>query len=282
MHIVSLVSKKFDEAKSTFIDKHKPDNLLKKQIQRIKFEWQNTDSSHNNEDDIPSFHFWENRISGILNISSELSFVKIYADCVWYEGIGAHNEMKFSLHAHAAFKNSGYTLNHLEKGDLDRKEKRTREKNQSRLKDRLIIDPYVKTLMIGNEETKVLLLEAHIKLDYNQSNRNEIEKLEERVATESDALTGLRLLIFSLMDSNIDLAEFLLYLPYLPREKNDVYSSISSFLAERVTLRLLEDVMFDECEREGEDDLLDDLKICEDGEDRPTSNDQIQMKKIKR
>lgn len=44
-------------------------------------------------------------------------------------------------------------------------------------------------------------------------------------------------------------------------------SNVHGMLGDRAYLRLLEDAMFDACEKEGEDEILDDLNIsCESAE----------------
>jgi len=135
--------------------------------------------------------------------------------------------------------------------------------------------------------------------------------LEERVYVAEEALEGVRRSLFSHMEDNISVMEFLLDLPFLPKNtgafmntsssahtggsgismtseteedtgpgsemrpdvergtctndgKNDVQSDknkLGNMLAERVVMRVLEDVMFDQCEKEGEDELLEDLNI---------------------
>jgi len=61
-----------------------------------------------------------------------------------------------------------------------------------------------------------------------------------------------------------------LNMPYFPRSPEATADSggtttttTISILADRAYLRLLEDAMFDACEKEGEDDLLDDLNISD-------------------
>ena len=115
-------------------------------------------------------------------------------------------------------------------------------------------------------------------------------ELEERVNVDESILDGVRSAIYSHAEDNLDVLELLLNMPYLPRiavgfifplsnnakgrggEEGDHVSSsftsddattmtIINELAQRAYLRLLEDAMFDACEKEGEDELLDDLTI---------------------
>ena len=115
-------------------------------------------------------------------------------------------------------------------------------------------------------------------------------ELEERVNVDESILDGVRSAIYSHAEDNLDVLELLLNMPYLPRiaggfifplcnnakgrggEVGDHVSSsftsddattmtIINELAQRAYMRLLEDAMFDACEKEGEDELLDDLTI---------------------
>ena len=84
--------------------------------------------------------------------------------------------------------------------------------------------------------------------------------------------------MFGHSEDNLDVLEIVLNMPYLPRGSfssggggeegadptvvlDATTSSALCELAQRAYLRLLEDAMFDACEREGEDELLDDLNI---------------------
>ena len=107
-------------------------------------------------------------------------------------------------------------------------------------------------------------------------------ELEERVNVNDGTLEGIRNALFSHTEDNLDVLELLLNMPYLPRScrGNGDGSSATTFtqgtgysnsqtktrdmLGDRVYLRLLEDAMFDSCEREGDDDMLDDLNISSD------------------
>ena len=105
-------------------------------------------------------------------------------------------------------------------------------------------------------------------------------ELEERVNVDENSLEAIRKAILSHAEDNLDVLELLLSMPYLPRsglagdgnmDNADQSASTKTLqsMAERAYLRLLEDAMFDACEKEGEDDLLDDLNIsdrrCGDG-----------------
>ena len=125
-------------------------------------------------------------------------------------------------------------------------------------------------------------------------------ELEERVNAHEDSLEGIRNALFSHCEGNLDVLELLLNMPYFPRSSSGgttsaaatstaAFSSKSSFsrhgtklniLADRAYLRLLEDAMFDACEREGEDEMLDDLNMSDvnhDGDSSDVANEDEEV-----
>ena len=137
---------------------------------------------------------------------------------------------------------------------------------------RLRSDHYIRKLF-GDDKANndcVPLCEALIQQNLRSSDRSEgtnnIDELEERVNVEDGTLQGIKNAIFSQSEDNLDVLEIILNMPYLPRSSspssdNDILNQWPSKLADRAYLRLLEDAMFDSCEKEGEDELLDDLNI---------------------
>ncbi|GKY91014.1 hypothetical protein MPSEU_000074200 [Mayamaea pseudoterrestris] len=88
--------------------------------------------------------------------------------------------------------------------------------------------------------------------------------LEERVFTDPDVAEGLRRSIWNTAQDPIDILEFVIqYLPLLPCVGSSLEQRQPSMtkLANRAALRLLEDAMCDACEREGEEELVQDLHI---------------------
>lgn len=130
-------------------------------------------------------------------------------------------------------------------------------------------DKLIRNLL--EDEGKVLC-EAVIQQSTNCTNQ-----LEERVNVNEDVLSGVKNAICSLVEGNLDVFDLLLSMPYLPRLERDgpldsavpntiqgsesETSKVHDMLGDRAYLRLLEDAMFDACEKEGEDEILDDLNI---------------------
>ncbi|KAL3826229.1 hypothetical protein ACHAXA_006257 [Cyclostephanos tholiformis] len=175
-----------------------------------------------------------------------------------------------------------------------RRGRATASRLRSGMTERLRSDPSVKLLLVddmgiegtttgsgrsgdGRRMDGITLCEALIQ----RGDRD--RELEERVNVNEDALDGIRNAILSQTEDILDVLDLLLNMPYLPRllvfegrgddreaDTSEVLDGTMATatamatlrkLAQRAYLRLLEDAMFDACEREGEDELLDDLNI---------------------
>jgi len=196
-------------------------------------------------------------------------------------------------HAHSSTKEA--------KGEekSGRKERAAKRKIRAEMKKRLCSDPLIRRLLTeedadrtnddaSTEKKKMLttkqkhpnngdglpLCEALIQQNQTpslvESAGNVVVELEERVNVHENSLEGMRNALFGHCEDNLDVLEILLGMPYLPRSTGGSDSGAKSAnraalstLAERTHLRLLEDAMFDACEREGEDELLDDLEISD-------------------
>ncbi|KAL7476173.1 hypothetical protein ACHAW6_002052 [Cyclotella cf. meneghiniana] len=178
---------------------------------------------------------------------------------------------------------------------IERNEMATNRKLRVGMIKRLQSDPLIRRLLVDDDNSSlfadegVLLCEALIQQNQKRSTLNDHEETggtvecEERVNVDSESVEGIRNAIMTHCEENLDVLELFLNMPYLPRgnffqcgdeckdsptrdetlshEKNALKS-----LAERAFLRILEDAMWDACEKEGEDEMLDDLVICEDYE----------------
>ena len=65
---------------------------------------------------------------------------------------------------------------------------------------------------------------------------------------------------------------------HCPFKENDLIEMIST----RVHLRVLEDVAIDECEKEGENDMLSDLSLTDRKESDDETSDKFEIVKSKR
>ena len=166
---------------------------------------------------------------------------------------------------------------------VDRKEQRAQTKIRAGMIDRLKQDFYVKRLLDldgdsaaldgkGDDDQVLLqrrICEAEIKESFDSSGA--AKELEERVDVSEDALEGIRRAVLSQLDDNTSVLDLLLAFPYLINTQIDVRkdskgNDINLQLGHRAILRLLEDACIDACEKEGEDELLDDLRISKKGQ----------------
>eukprot|EP00979_Chaetoceros_neogracilis_P017409 scaffold10218_cov240-Chaetoceros_neogracile.AAC.6 len=239
--------------------------------------------------------------NGILTIVGEYTAVALQASCQWTVDVTSGMcKMHFQLHiqasASATTKEDGLALALKQNinATMTKKEERLQDEVRRRIMARLQSDPYIRR--INNVKEKVLLCDALIQFKLKLKHPIDVsivdeqgditnsatmipsfstactamDELEERVYVSEDSLEGLRRCMFSHMESPIFAMELLLAMPYLPQrhgsksmvmDEERMDEKFRGMLSERVILRVLEDVMVDECEREGEDDLLSDLNI---------------------
>ena len=286
---VSLSSDIFLQHYEQFFLEQKPDPLLLKQLQSLHIEWNEHGLPYHAKtsikDDTATSAY--TTTDGILTIMGEYTSVALQASCKWNVDVTSGIcKMHFELHIESLFpsKIKGHPLS--ESISVTKREKRLQDKVRNGVMTRMETDPYIRRII--NKKEKVLLCDAsiHFKLsapageegDADVANSTMVpslsrrttyimDELEERVYVSEEALEGLRRCMFSQMESPIFVMELLLAMPYLPQRSRSSNSGermddkFRRMLSERVVLRVLEDVMLDECEREGEDDLLSDLNI---------------------
>ena len=280
MALCRLTTVQFQDAISRYIDTSKPDELIKKQLKQLKLSWEQQQVSTDVVDNKPH-NQW--KLDGTLTISSEYISIAIHAKCsckvknvkdTKEEVVNTvdtpFDEFYFQL------KVTGTLLTEVKEVDgeekLSSKERRAKSKLHAGIIKRLQADKLIRNLLEGDEGS--VLCEAVIQQTTNCANQ-----LEERVNVNEDVLSGIKNAIFSHVEDNLDVFELLLNMPYLPRSSgrdgldsavpSDLTtqglesgtSKVHDMLGDRAYLRLLEDAMFDACEKEGEDEILDDLNL---------------------
>ncbi|KAL7538083.1 hypothetical protein ACHAXR_008283, partial [Thalassiosira sp. AJA248-18] len=236
-------------------------------------------------------------LGGTLTFSSEYISIAIHLHRKRYIEAATskrwENEFYIQLTATANLV-SASDHNSLSKDEtIDRKERTMKRKLRAGMIKRLRSDHLIRRLLIDDKEdnnsksasTKkektlanknnpnkgdgIPLCEALIQ--QNHIHKNAGYELEERVNVHEDSLQGIRNAIFSHTE-NLDVLELLLSMPYFPPSASACRSADPdmsttktqlSVMAKRAYLRLLEDAMFDACEKEGEEDLLDELNISD-------------------
>jgi len=94
--------------------------------------------------------------------------------------------------------------------------------------------------------------------------RQSTNELEERVYTDESVAEALRRAVWGTNPEPLDVLDFVLQLPVLPCTKTSTASTATTTpLADRAQLRLLEDAMYDACEREGDDELVEAMEISQ-------------------
>ena len=296
--ISSLTTDLFYDAVKNYIDYNKPDPIAKRQLENWKLDWKNTDrkkidasivSGENSFIDCPA----TNVIQGTLEICGDYVAVTIQMKCVWTNGKKKEDgRLSYQMDVVSAKFIERKNDNEEEEGKADRK---IRKKMISRLSQ----DSYISKIIALSTEEKsnnnvLCLAQASIYVNTDKF------ELEERVDVSDTVAETLRRALWSSTKSPLDIVDMILVLPSLPCHNSAATNSSSTTtssstcttrLANRAKLRLLEDAMLDECEKEGEDQLIDDLSISpnattspdkyEEGKEESTTSSNPKRKKKK-
>mmetsp|Transcript_94700 Transcript_94700/g.192529 ORF Transcript_94700/g.192529 Transcript_94700/m.192529 type:complete len:298 (+) Transcript_94700:162-1055(+) len=264
--VSSLATDIFNDSLKSYIDYSKPDPIARRQLESWKLKWSEGYSYQNNigldagDDDNDSGTKpveWspENSIEGTLEISGDYVAVTIHMKCIWTDGKAAKDDDKIEdgRLSYTCRVKSGRLIE--EKKYEDKTERKIRKKIVSRLRQ----DSYIARLLgfnKGKESAQLCLAEASIYVNAKTY------EMEERVDISEIAAEALRRALWSSTTSTLDTVEVILSLPSLPcRSVED--AKTTTRLANRAKLRLLEDAMLDECEKEGDDQLIEDLNISQ-------------------
>ena len=269
---------------------------MKGQINSLHVNWEqhasNVDGGSGDSDDAADTSSnLTSSFRGTLTLSSEYISVAIHVTCYWKkkllpdsqsvkntdgDGDAVNSEAKI-------FQEEFYIkMNACARCCEDRQKQQEHKELKSKklhagMRSRLQSDHYIKRLFHGDTEGATLceaLIQQNLQTDRTTGRGGVFNELEERVNVEEGTLQGIKNAIFSQCEDNLDVLELLLNMPYLQRssssssplddDKETVSNQWQCKLADRAYLRLLEDAMFDACEKEGEDELLDDLKLSGD------------------
>lgn len=301
----TLKGEAFQLALERYVDDNKPDPIVLKQIEGFELSWagaSNEEEEESNDDSskklgCPSdLSFTPTDIvQGVLTWKGDYMCAEIEALCCWEPHSknksssrkdGAHKlplngSLYFVLRSSLRFRNK-HDKPAGDDGDesKSKEEKKAGEKIRSRMIKRLKEDSFIKKLLPddskNNKESSIatILCEAKVSVK-TPDNDTSPSQFEERVDVTDSIGEGLRRALFSSAESSLDVAELLLSLPFLPGAAHQV---LNCPLADRAKLRLLEDAMFDACEREGEDDLIGDLKISSKADEETKPNQSSQSK----
>lgn len=277
MKEVALLSDQFEKALDRYIDYHKPDPICRKQLEGWSLEWKTQQIQPKTDEDASdtdsSSPGASHQLSGTLEIAGEYMVILLEVVSRWRHtgavaGGGSkakqhYGEFLFSCHASARFLTKS-ELKKRKKQDKDAGKSKAEDKIRGKMVSRLREDDYISKLLSTSSDAdeaeappseKQMLAQAKIQFSPDD--------LEERVTTSENVCEGIKRAIWSSAESPLDIVEVLLQFPFLPVTDLESSEDTTSSLANRAKLRLLEDAMCDACEKEGEDELLDDLRISE-------------------
>lgn len=255
----------FCSSLDNYIDYNKPDPIARRQLESWKMNWSEGNRHENNiaadaigdkKDDCVESVEWspENYIIGTLEICGDYVAVTLEMECIWADGDAAKND-DMKEDGRLSYTCRLKSCRFVEKKD---KEEKAQRKIRKKMISRMRQDSYIaKLLGLGEENklsTKLCLARASIYVNATKF------ELEERVDVSEIAAETLRRALWPSTASSLDVVEVILALPSLPCRSTDRVTTTTR-LANRAKLRLLEDAMLDECEKEGEDQLIEDLNI---------------------
>jgi len=304
-----LEGEAFQNALERYVDENKPDPLVRKQIESFELSWEpssslsdatTTTASNNNSLTCPrDLSFTPTDVvQGVLTWKGEYKVAKVEVLCCWEPQtirkepasdlngnskdvqaampMSSTGSLYFSLQSTLSFRNE----HEKRPGDKEKskEDRKADEKIQKRMTKRLKEDVFIKKLLSDNDDkvddddnpSKATTILCQARVSVQTPHDGGTSQFEERVDVTDSVAEGLRRAIFSSAESSLEVVEFLLSLPILPGSSHKTI--VHCPLADRAKLRLLEDAMFDACEREGEDEIIDDLKISV-SQDHEKSND---------
>mmetsp|Transcript_58486 Transcript_58486/g.63138 ORF Transcript_58486/g.63138 Transcript_58486/m.63138 type:complete len:365 (-) Transcript_58486:140-1234(-) len=295
--ISSLSTDLFYEAVKNYSDYNRPDPIAKRQLEKWKLVWTNIGQIIDDRSEFAEYPT-TNIIQGTLEICGDYVAVTIKTKCVWTgkhaqsttrngdkNTSSSNNNSNNSEDGRLSYQVEVVSARFIERNnDSEQKESKAEKKIRTKMISRLRQDSYIAKLVElplqqsnkeqnTNTETKdptkqksnkatICLAEANIYVHTEKS------ELEERVDISETVAEALRRALWSSTKSSLDIVEVILALPSLPCHNcanncttTTTTTQSTTRLANRCKLRLLEDAMLDECEKEGEDQLIEDLSI---------------------
>ena len=246
---VSLSNEAFEKALLRYIDEQKPDPIQIKQIKRWTFHWQD-DAEKTRLDEESSF-IPTHAVSGELVVKGDYCAVTLSTESYW-EGDQQDGSLFFSCQATARFLAKSEVENASSK---TKEEKRADSKIRRKMIERLRTDDYISKLLTATEPLELCQATVQLKKDDPEA------QLQERVSCSETTAEAIRRAIFSTSDAPIDVFDVVCSMPILPCTFHNQVLSETTPLADRAKLRLLEDAMYDACENEGEEELVEELQL---------------------
>ena len=273
-----LATDLFYSAVKEYIDYNKPDPIARRQLESWRMIWSKSDvrqeTVEKESDSKPVDWSPKKCIRGVLEIQGDYIIVKLGMECFWSDGDvtdtnGTEEDGRLS-----------YTCRLISGRFIDKKdgEEKSERKIRKKMISRLRQDSYItKLFKLGEGTSSTELCLAQAKIYVNASKF----ELEERVDVSEVAAETLRRALWSSTSTSIDIVEVILALPSLPCQSTAKVSTTTR-LANRAKLRLLEDAMLDECEKEGDDEIIEDLTISKPTDCSGSDHTEQKSKKHRR
>ena len=293
----------FEAALASHVDESKPDPLARRQLENLVLQWEPLSQQQEQTIGVQEVCGTLTLFGEYMSVFINSNCLWKWQPCGLSDNSCAHATLSFRLVASAKFipqsqhkrlqKERLQRTKDAEKTDdnesskspkVDRKEQRAQTKIRAGMIDRLKNDFYIQRLLdldggsstvsggkSGDEQVELQhrVCEAEIKESFNVDGT--VKELEERVDVLEDGLEGIRRAVLSQLEDNTSVLDLLLAFPYLINTKAEARNdgkgnAITLQLGRRAILRLLEDACIDACEKEGEDELLEDLSLKDRGE----------------
>jgi hypothetical protein len=249
---VALSTAQFNESLARYIEEAKPDPLATLQVEGWMCEWKEYDeaelvggdhqdcrtasASGDAEDSDPTITPY--CIRGTLSLHGDYMKILLRANCQWtWDTATESGVLEFALSVCARV----LAMAELRARATTSGDAITDKKVRSKVLKRLQSDDYITKVLVDDFQP---LCQATVLTKAIQ--------LEERVWMDQDLLESIKRSIYSQASSVMDVVELVASFPYLAN---------GCPLGHRAKLRLLEDAMLDACEREGDDNLIDELSL---------------------
>lgn len=272
IEFVPIQSNDFTDKLLRYMEEEKPDPQQKRQMEGWKMEWHNNQQSFSKfamdhkeiiKIILPANHFEPTHaITGTLNWTGEYMMVTITSHCYWCgeEKNNMDGSMFFQCTVTARFRESDLLLVHGKESKI-----------QDKMTQRLRQDDYIAKILQPQPLLLCQTLVVMVGTNGNSDNAN--QHLEERVHCNEEVAEAIRRALYNTSSNGpIDIFELIGQFPFLPS---------TTVLAQRSRLRLLEDAMYDACEKEGENEIVQDLNL-QNSDNKKINNKESQPNQKRR
>jgi len=278
IRMIPLQTEAFVEALHGYIDQEKPDPLQKRQMEGWKMVWrqQEPQTASTATTTITEEVGFEptHAVAGTLEWTGDHVVLTLTSRCYWCSGNNGEDDDDATKEEDGSlFFQCLASARFVEVSNNDTS--KTEAKIRTQMRERLQQDDYIAKLLPqrssknGKEASSLApLRQQAVELCQASVSSNGSNHLEERVYCNEAAAEAVRRALYSTSNNGpIDVFELVCSLPLLPTTSanttlsSSIGNSTTTKLANRAKLRLLEDAMYDACENEGEEELVQALRL---------------------